>query len=142
MAAPSFFNMLKWKSTKRGVPTLELKSRDVISFRRNVFTVRGKLVGRVLQVLIDRVVVLKPTYNFHRLLGVRDQARAVMPLGGKNVQGDFLEQDMLDTLWETPKNEALQTARLAIALAHPDKRHDVSCLLCARVASNIWTAWG
>ena len=83
-------------------------------------------MGRVLQLLVVCVVVLEPTYSFQQLLGVRDQARALIRLGGNYVQGDFLEQDMQAMFWEIPKEEALQAVQWAIDLAHPNKKHDAA----------------
>ena len=54
--APMFFNMLKWKYVENCELTPELKWRDVISFRYNLFTTWGKLVRLALQQLIGFVV--------------------------------------------------------------------------------------
>ena len=133
VAAPSFFNMLKWKSDELCVHARELKWRGLISCRRNVFMVWGKLIGRVQQQLIVCIVTLEPTYSFQQLMGVLDQVRAILRLGGPTAGTRFLEQDMQNIFWEIPNLEAMECVRWVISLVHPNREPDASMFaVCKR----------
>ena len=117
--SPTFFTMLKWKSTEMCTLCPKLKWRDVISFRNNLFSTWGKLIGRSLQRLISFAVCNLATYSFQQLLGVRDQARVVLRLCANTSSKVFLEKDMEDMCWEIPKQDAMAAVRWACSLVKP-----------------------
>ena len=117
--SPTFFTMLKWKSTELCTLCSDLKWRDVISFKNNLLSSWGKLIGRSLQQLISFAVCNQATYSFKQLLGVRDQARAVLRLCASTNSKMFLEKDMEDMFWEIPKQDAMAAVRWARSLVKP-----------------------
>ena len=98
--SPKLFNMLKGKSIEMCTHCPQLKWRNVFSFTNNLFSTWGKLIGRSLQQLISFAVSNLASYSFQQLLGVRDQARAVLRLCADSSPKVFLEKDMEDTFWE------------------------------------------
>ena len=117
--SPTFFTMLKWKSTELCTLCPELKWPDVISLKNNLLSTWGKLIGRSLQQLISFAVCNQATYSFQQLLGVRDQARAVLRLCANASSKTFLEKDMEDMFWEIPKQDAMAAVRWACSLVKP-----------------------
>ena len=117
--SPTFFTMLKWKSTELCTLCPELKWRDVISFKNNLLSTWGKLIGMSLQQLISFAVCNQATYSFQQLLGVREKVRAVLSLCASTSSKMFLEKDMEDVLWEIPKQDAMAAVRWACSLVKP-----------------------
>ena len=108
--SPSFFNMLKWKSTEMCTLCHQLKWCDVIWFRNNTFSTRGKVIGRSLQQLISFAVSTLATCSFQQLLGL--EIRVILCCACLNSSSKvFLEKDMEVMLSKIPKDDAMAAVR-------------------------------